>query len=254
MNIRFFIPALFLCAQLAAPLAAQDQDVSFDDFFAQLLKEIEEETAAQEQKEPERTPAARPLAPAVLKPGAAVAPQEKAADQKTNFLRAYTPAPAATGEELRLKLPAFKEEALEHYLRNTRGHLEELSQAIGALDVSERAQFALYQTAINNSIAGIGQVLSKKVYERALFDTGFDHLRKAIVELERVFGGAVAEIERRAQKEELGAIERPIDVPSSIALVLKSIKSAFTHDIPTLGENLNKVLVFAQKSISEKAA
>ena len=227
---------------------ADAPDAAFDDFLSEFFKELEEEVQKQEQQKPPprhrepRAPLSTPTSEP-SEPAKDVAEEISSGDIRTDFL-----GPSTT-------FPAFKQEALESYLRSLRTRLEEALQAIGALDVFERRQFNGYEKTVTGAIVHLGHILSKYTYQRALYDKGFNQLRKMVVDLDRVLRGVEEEVLRAGAVEvDPEHIIAGTTSLSPTARVLHSIRGAFTFDIPTVGKNLAKVLEFAQKSIDEKRA
>ncbi len=241
---------LLLFCLVAAPLGAKAQaqpDISFEDFFSELLGELEKEAQSQDQA-PKPLPS-KPSLPAPMPKTAPSAPASQASDEassgsiRTDFLGASD------------TFPDFKAHALETYLRSLRTRMEETVQAIGALDVFERRRFNGHVGTISNAITQIGRVLSKHTYQRALYDKSFNQLRKIIVDLDEILLGVEEEILRRSmEQDDTENIIAQVSSLSPTARVLESISGAFTFDIPTVGTSLAKVVSFATKPIEEKRA
>lgn len=160
------------------------EDFSFDNFLAELVKEIDTQIK-KEENELESSPAPKEEEP-ITKEKEEEIFIERAKDLKTDFINEFPPAPkpgekATPSESKKLKLPLFKSEALEFYLSMLSKNINDINKNIAGLDEFKRKKFTIFQKNIGSFIETIDKISSNSIYHPILYEKAFNNLRKKIV-------------------------------------------------------------------------
>ncbi len=266
--LRIIASIGILSLSILSPVLTKE-DVSFEDFLGELLKEIEKEAQQMEKKGIKPMPFGQPPGPKTPKMPSKISPapmstrptsqmmtDDKPVDMATNFLRpciSKHPTGLKPGEKPPApKLPAFKEEALQKFVNELIIELRRINKKIASFDVYERQKFTPHLSTIDEVETLIGQIISKKLYHRALFDISFNLLRSMIID----YG---AHLEKLNNDYELQAMQPEEDelFPSETMgrrQAIKNIRAMVSRELPMLVQELKKVPDFAKKSVEEKKA